>query len=310
MIEIRHLTKRFGAVLALDHVSLDIESGTVFGLIGPNGAGKTTCFNILATLTKPDGGTVRIDGLSIREDVREIRKRLGFMPDFFGTYPSLTTHQYLDFFGGCCGMPFARRMRRIDEVLELTHLEDKRDEMVDNLSRGMKQRLCLAKTLIHEPPLLVLDEPASGLDPRARREIREILRDVAACNRTVLISSHILSELEPLCSHIGILEQGRLVHAGLIADALKTAHPAPVWALEVGAEPDRAAALLMTLETVRLATVVGRSVMVTLMEERPDGVPLDVVQALQQAGIAVVACTRARAGLEDAFMSLTQGLLA
>src|SRR5690606_14364145 len=211
MIEIKNLTKRYGTFTALDALTLTIERGTVFGFVGPNGAGKTTTFSILATLIPPTAGDALIDGFSVVRDAKQVRQRIGYMPDFFGVYDQFKTREYLDFYGASYGIPARERERLIPQLLELVRLSDKIDTYVDLLSRGMKQRLCLARSLIHDPEVLILDEPASGLDPRARIEMREIIKELKNMGKTILISSHILPELSVMCDELCIIDRGKLI---------------------------------------------------------------------------------------------------
>jgi len=210
LIELHGLTKRYGNLTAVDDLTLTIEEGAVFGFIGPNGAGKTTTMRILTTLLRPTSGTARIAGHSVTDDPRAVRRAIGYMPDFFGVYEDMKVWEYLDFFAACYDIPAARRAGMIDDLLALVDLGPKRDAFVDTLSRGMKQRLCLARTLTHDPRVLILDEPASGLDPRARIEMRELLRALQDMGKTIFFSSHILSEVADICTSIGIIEHGRL----------------------------------------------------------------------------------------------------
>ena len=216
MIRCENLTKRYGKTLALNALNLEIRAGEVHGFVGPNGAGKTTAMKILSTLMRPTQGDAFVDGVSVCREPQKARMKVGYMPDFFGVYDNLKAWEYLDFYAGCVGMDVKHRRRRIDELLELTALENKREAYVDDLSRGMKQRLCLARALMHDPKLLILDEPASGMDPRARAQMRDILTDVGSMGKTVLISSHILPELSQLCTSMTILEKGKLVFSGSV----------------------------------------------------------------------------------------------
>jgi len=315
MIEVRNLAKSFGKVKALDDVSFRVERTAIFGMIGPNGAGKTTCLNILSTLLKPSSGEVFIDGLSLEDHVRETRRKIGYMPDFFGTYRNVTTWEYLDFYGGACGLRGRRRNKHIEDVLLLTQLEGKQTTLVDNLSRGMKQRLCLAKALLHEPRVLILDEPASGLDPRARREIREILKTVAHQGVTVLISSHILRELDDMCTHIGILEQGQLRRYGAMDDVLRAAKPHRTWRVAVLDNPERAAEIVRHSAGVAEVRVQDGVVLVQVPLETEDGMPPlpafppAALAALAEARVQVAGLTEDRASLEDAFLTFTNGLV-
>ena len=199
MIEIRNLTKKYGNFTALNELNLQIDAGVVFGFVGANGAGKSTTFSILATLLAPTSGEAFVNGVNVIEKPEEVRKYLGYMPDFFGVYDQLKVEEYLDFYGASYGLTAELRKKLIPELLELVNLTDKRTSYVDLLSRGMKQRLCLARTLIHDPKVLILDEPASGLDPRARTEMRDILKHLKSMGKTILISSHILPELAEVC---------------------------------------------------------------------------------------------------------------
>jgi ABC-2 type transport system ATP-binding protein len=218
VIETRGLVKRYGDQVAVDGVDLAVGAGEIFGLVGPNGAGKTTMMKMLATLLAPTAGEALISGISIADDPIEVRRRIGYMPDFYGVYDDLRVWEYLDFFARCYGVSAARRAGMIGELLDIVGLTDKRDAYVEALSRGMRQRLCLAHTLVHDPVLLILDEPASGLDPRARVEMREILRELRGMGKTILISSHILPELAEMCTSVGIIDRGRLLRAGSIRD--------------------------------------------------------------------------------------------
>ena len=223
MVETRGLTKRYGPFLALDSLDLTIEPGIVFGFIGPNGAGKTTSMRILATLLEASAGEAYVAGYSVARDPKAVRQIIGYMPDSFGVYDNMKVWEYLDFFAAAYGVPRARRLGLIDDLLALVDLGEKKDGYVEALSRGMKQRLCLARTLVHDPQLLILDEPASGLDPRARVELRALLRQLGALGKTVIVSSHILTELADICDSVGIIERGRLLAAGPIDQLLRQA---------------------------------------------------------------------------------------
>ena len=217
-VEIDRLRVSYGRTVAVRDLSFAIPQGEVFGFIGPNGAGKTTTIKVLATLLRPDAGTVRIGDIDVIRAPQKVRPRIGYMPDFFGVYEDLTVAEYLHFFAAAYRLGFAKRRQVVGDVLELTDLSDKHDTQVDALSRGMKQRLGLARVLLHDPDLLLLDEPASGLDPRARIEIRELLKELEKMGKTILISSHILHELSQVCTRIGIIEAGRMVAEGSLHD--------------------------------------------------------------------------------------------
>lgn len=227
-IETHNLTKRYNGLTAVDNLNLSIQTGTLYGFIGPNGAGKTTTIRMLAGLLDPTAGEILIGGEPIAKDQQRARWLVGYMPDFFGVYDDMKVWEYLDFFARCYDLPAARRATIIDELLHLVDLFEKRDAFVESLSRGMRQRLCLAHALVHDPKILLLDEPASGLDPRARIEMRELLRELGRMGKTVLISSHILTELAEMCDAVGIIERGKLLASGpveeiaLLANANKT----------------------------------------------------------------------------------------
>ncbi len=218
IVQASGLVKRYNGTLAVAGLDLAVQAGEIFGLVGPNGAGKTTTLRMLATLLLPTAGDAEIAGHSIRRNPQDVRRVLGYMPDSFGVYDDMKVWEYLDFFGRCYGLSPAQRKRMIGDLLELVDLADKRDSYVQGLSRGMQQRLCLAHALVHDPQVLLLDEPASGLDPRARVELRELLRELRNLGKTILISSHILPELEELCTAVAIIDRGKVLDSGTIAD--------------------------------------------------------------------------------------------
>lgn len=225
MVQTTNLIQRFGSTTALDHLNLTIPTGAVYGFIGPNGAGKTTTMRILTTLLPPSEGDATVAGYSVRRDPDKVRRMIGFMPDYFGVYDTMRVWEYLDFFAHIYGIKQPRRNALIGELLELVDLSVKRDSYVMTLSRGMKQRLSLARTMAHDPALLILDEPASGLDPRARIELRELLRELRRMGKTIMISSHILTELAEMCTHIGIIERGKLLASGDVATIMADLRP-------------------------------------------------------------------------------------
>ena len=218
IIRTQELKKNFGDFEALRGISLEVPAGSIYGFVGPNGAGKTTTMRILTTLTRPSDGQAWVAGHSVFEDRRAVRRAIGYMPDEFGVYEDLRVWEYLDFFAACYDIPEKQRKVLVADLLELVDLHHRREDMVDKLSRGMKQRLSLARTLAHDPQVLILDEPASGLDPRARVEIRELLSELANMGKTIFFSSHILADVEDICSHIGIVEAGELIMQGSIDD--------------------------------------------------------------------------------------------
>lgn len=221
MLEINGLVKKYGNFTAVDQLQLSVKKGSVFGFVGPNGAGKTTTMRIMAGLLQATSGSVKIDGVEVTTNPRALREKIGYMPDFFGVYDNLKVSEYMDFYAGAYGIAYKERNAIIDNLLEVVALSDKKDCYVDFLSRGMKQRLCLARSLVHDPDLLILDEPASGLDPRARVELKEVLKKLQQMGKTIMISSHILPELAEICTDIGIIDRGRLATQGTVQEIMQ-----------------------------------------------------------------------------------------
>jgi ABC-2 type transport system ATP-binding protein len=280
------LTKRYGDLFAVRDLNLDVPKGSVYGLIGPNGAGKSTTFLILAALLAPTAGVVQILGADPVTQPAEVRRNIGYMPDVMGVYDNLRVGEYLEFFASCYRIPRSEWSTLVSGLLELVDLGVKRDAMVDSLSRGMKQRLSLARALVHDPELLILDEPASGLDPRARVELRRLLVDLRTMGKTIIISSHILAELEEMCSHIGVLEAGRLVASG---------------------EPRTILANLHTGRSIRVRLADGevRTYKVSSDEEQ-----VELLQRLIVAeGVPVLEFVEESGGLEALFLQVTQGVV-
>jgi ABC-2 type transport system ATP-binding protein len=240
MIEIIELTKRYEDFLAVSHLNLKVEKGEIFGFIGPNGAGKTTTIRILSTLLKPTMGKASVNGYDVTRQLDDVRRSIGYMPDSFGVYNGMKVWEFLDFFAVAYGVKRSFRERLINDVLALVDLHHKKNDFVNALSRGMKQRLCLAKTLVHDPPLLILDEPASGLDPRARLEMRELLKELRSMGKTIFISSHILSELAELCDSVGIMERGTLLACGTVKSILAEISSHRIISLQVLVNPKEA----------------------------------------------------------------------
>lgn len=309
MIRCEKLTKRYGRTLALDAVDLAVAPGELHGFIGPNGAGKTTAMKILATLVRPTGGDAFVDGVSAVREPQRARRLVGYMPDFFGVYDNLKAWEYLDLYAGCMGLSATQRRKRIDALLDLVALTDKREAYVDGLSRGMKQRLCLARAMLHDPKLLILDEPASGMDPRARAQMRDILREVAATGKTVLISSHILPELSELCDSMTVIEKGRIVFTGS-AEAMQRKLSREE-ALVLRFAPQRDGAWREPARQ-RIEALCGAPA-----QEQEDGslrVPCKgddgrdaaLLRELIALGAPVCGCARERATLETVFMEVTK----
>lgn len=312
MIRTINLTRKYGDIVALDNLNLEIEAGECYGFIGPNGAGKTTTIKILATLLKPTWGEARIDGKVIGYQNPEIRPIIGYVPDFMGSYDDMVVTEYLEFFAACYGLVGDERKRAVGDVLELTELNYKAGAEIAGLSRGMSQRLSIARVLLHDPQVLLLDEPASGLDPRARIEIRELLRELHRMGKTILISSHILHELSELCTSVGIIEQGKLLFSGPVAEILAKAKVDQVVQIEVTERSEEAAQLLRGVEGIRSVDVVengGRSrIDVTL--DPAGGVPVsELPNRLIARGFRIESMQGEQVNLETAFMRLTRGLV-
>jgi len=307
MIETKHLTKNYGDLTAVDDLNLAIKDGDIFGFIGPNGAGKTTTMRILVTLLEPYGGSAYINGLNVAKDGKKVRRLVGYMPDFMGVYDDLKVFEYLEFFAAAFGIERKKRKSIVEGVLELTDLESKKSATVDSLSRGMQQRLGLARVLIHDPKVLILDEPASGLDPRARIEIRELLRELKRMGKTIMISSHILSELEEICDHVGIIEQGRLVFSGTLEEIRPRLGIESKVRVRVADHQDKAIELLSALPQVRQVQALGDEIAVTFHEGKDaDGI---VARTLVNANLNIISLQPERLKLDDAFLQLTKGVV-
>jgi len=307
MIETKNLTKNYGELTAVDDLDLTIKDGDIFGFIGPNGAGKTTTMRILVTLLEPTRGSAFINGLNVAKEGKKVRRLVGYMPDFMGVYDDLKVFEYLEFFAAAFGIERKKRKSIVEGVLELTDLESKKSATVDSLSRGMQQRLGLARVLIHDPKVLILDEPASGLDPRARIEIRELLRELKRMGKTIMISSHILSELEEICDHVGIIEQGRLVFSGTLEEIRPRLGIESKVRVRVADHQDKAIELLSALPQVSRVQALGGEIAVTFHEgKNADGI---VARTLVNAGLDIISIQPERLKLDDAFLQLTKGVV-
>ena len=307
MIKTKNLTKNFGNLTAVDDLNLTIQDGDIFGFIGPNGAGKTTTMRILVTLLEPYGGSAFINGLDVSKHGKKVRRLVGYMPDFMGVYDDLKVFEYLEFFAAAFGIERKKRKSIVEGVLELTDLESKKSATVDSLSRGMQQRLGLARVLIHDPKVLILDEPASGLDPRARIEIRELLRELKRMGKTIMISSHILSELEEICDHVGIIEHGQLVFSGTLEEIHTRLGIESKVRVMVANHQDKAIELLSALPQVRQVQALGDEIAVTFHEGKDaDGI---VARILVNADLDIISIQPERLKLDDAFLQLTKGMV-
>ncbi len=303
MIAVQGLTKVYGHRTALDAVSFEVPKGEIFGFVGPNGAGKTTTLRILAALLEPTAGRAFVDGADVMRQPDLVHERLGYMPDFFGVYDQLTATEYLDFYAACYRIPRARRTKIAADLLELVGLADRRDHSVDTLSRGLKQRLCLARALVHDPAVLLLDEPASGLDPRARVEMREILKELQRMGKTIVISSHILPELTELCTMIGIIDQGRMRATGPVQDVIRELTSGRRLRIMVMGRRDEALAILKALPSIRTVDMINGAI--EAQYEGDDATAASILQALTGAGISVSGFSQLEGGLEDAFLKAT-----
>jgi ABC-2 type transport system ATP-binding protein len=309
MIETVNLTKKYGKFTALDSLNLKVEKGTVFGFVGHNGAGKSTTFSILSTLLAPTSGTAYVNGYDVTENPKMVRKFIGYMPDFFGVYDQFRADEYLDFYGASYGIPYEERQKLIPQLLELVNLTDKRDAYVDVLSRGMKQRLCLARALIHDPEVLILDEPASGLDPRARIEMREILRELKNMGKTIMISSHILPELAEMCDEIGVINGGKLVATGRVEQIHQQLQANKV--LKVLVTGNMEGAIQFFEDCPSVSNIQINEQKENLLSFSFEGTDEEQVELLKNAlgrGIMILSFSQEESNLEDIFLEITKGV--
>jgi ABC-2 type transport system ATP-binding protein len=314
IIETKDLVKKFGNFTAVNGLSLQVPAGSIYGFVGPNGAGKTTTMRILTTLTRPTSGEAFVGGVSVLNDPRAVRRSIGYMPDEFGVYDDMRAWEYLDFFASCYDIPENERRKLIDDLLALVDLSHRREDMVDKLSRGMKQRLSLARTLAHDPSVLILDEPASGLDPRARVEIRELLVELARMGKTIFFSTHILADVSEICTHIGIVEAGQIIAQGSM-DAMR-AQLQPHREITVTVRDNEA------VEIIR-RVVSGIEGVITVADLEPKSgrsrVRIDYTgddegvaalnQSINAAGVAILGFTEETKDLEAMFMRVTKGIV-
>ncbi len=304
MLKIRNLTKRYGRHTALDSLDLQIDRGEIFGFVGPNGAGKTTTMKIMAGLLKADAGEIYIDDIKLFEDYNRLKEVIGYMPDFFGVYDNLQVMEYLEFYASAYGMETRQARRLGGHLLEMVHLEGKEECYVDELSRGMKQRLCLARALIHDPQFLILDEPASGLDPRSRFEFKEILKELRDNGKTIIISSHILMELAEMCTSIGIIERGKMILQGSIEDILETVDTSNPLIIRVYDQVDTAVLLLKKEEKIESLTIRGNSIFASFSGNREEEARL--LKTLIDNGVLVQSFSREQGSLESLFLKITE----
>jgi ABC-2 type transport system ATP-binding protein len=299
------LTRTYGALTALNSLDLTINQGDLIGFIGSNGAGKTTTLRILATFLAPSSGTAKVLGYDVVKEADAVRHVIGYMPDFFGVYKDMEVTEYLDFFGACYKIPTAQREKTVGDVLELVGLTEKRGAIIGALSRGMQQRLGLARVLIHDPKLLLLDEPASGLDPRARIEMMAILQELQRLGKTIIISSHILSELQTLCNRVAIIEKGKLIYSGPVQGVREQMSAGLIyWVLPAG-DPANAIAVLKAIPTVAEAIAIDGQVKVTFANPEVD--PSILAVTLVNGGVKFTGLWEDELGLEEVFLRVTRG---
>ncbi|MFW5630222.1 MAG: ABC transporter ATP-binding protein [Acetivibrio ethanolgignens] len=304
MLEIRDLYKRYGKFTALDGLNLEIGKGELFGFVGPNGAGKTTTMRIMAGLLKADSGSVRINGVDAVTQPAKIKEKIGYMPDFFGVYDNLKAMEYMEFYASIYGIEGLEARELCRDLMKLVNLEDKEDAYVDGLSRGMKQRLCLARSLVHNPELLILDEPASGLDPRARFEMKEILKNLSSMGKTIIISSHILPELAEMCTSIGIIEHGKMVVKGTVDDIMSRMSASNPLLIRFASGKQEAIQLLKENPAVKSIAIQEDSVAVGFGGGQEAEAHL--LAQLVTAGIGICHFGREEGNLESLFMQLTK----
>jgi len=305
MIDLLRLHRYFGPTRAVDDVSFQVMQGEVFGFIGPNGAGKTTTMRILATLDLPSYGDALVDGLSVVNDPDRVRRRIGFMPDYFGTYFNVNCREYLDFFARAYGLRDQQRHGAVARVMDFTGLDVLADKPIHGFSKGMKQRLCLGRAMIHDPAVLVLDEPAAGLDPRARIELRQMIRHLAEQGKAVLVSSHILTELAEMCDRVGIIEQGKLLATGTVEEIRREAAPARELDVRLTVPATACRQWLLQQPQVRDVVFDANHLRFTLDGDEDGQVRL--LRLLIEQGFPVAEFRGQTKSLEDVFMQVTRG---
>lgn len=303
MLEIRNLKKTFGKFYALSGLDMSIKQGALYGFVGPNGAGKTTAIKIMTGLLEADEGQVLIDGVDVTGGLSQLKMKIGYVPDFFGVYDNLKVSEYMEFFASCYGIDGLKARTRYMTLLEQVGLEDKVNFYVDGLSRGMKQRLCLARALIHDPGLLVMDEPTSGLDPRTRFEFKEILKELREQGKTILISSHVLSELSELCTDIGIIDQGKMVLSGSMTEILRRVNTSNPLIISILGSKEKALTILKSQPCVQTISVKEGNIMVQFVGDVEDEAVL--LQQLVDAEVMVHGFIREPGSLESLFMQIT-----
>lgn len=303
MLEIKNLTKKYGKFTALDNLNMEIKRGEIFGFVGPNGAGKTTTMRIVSGLLKADSGQVTVDGVDARTNNKGLKSKIGYMPDFFGVYDNLKALEYMEFYASIYGILGKSAKQLCLELIDLVQLSDQADSYVDEMSRGMKQRLCLARSLVHNPELLILDEPASGLDPRARFEMKDILKELHSRGKTILISSHILPELAQMCSNIGIIEKGKMVVSGTVEEILSARGTASPILMKFTANQEKAVEVLKQNYLVQNLTIRDNSISILFKGNETE--EAGILAAMIQNGAMLSSFAREESNLESLFMQIT-----
>ena len=304
MLVIKNLEKSYGKFKALNGLNLEIKKGEIFGFIGPNGAGKSTTMKIISGLLSPDGGEVYVDGIDAIKNNKALKDKIGYMPDFFGVYDNLKAIEYLEFYASIYGIVGEKARTLGMELLELVNLQDKYDSNVDGLSRGMKQRLCLARCLVHNPEILLLDEPASGMDPRARFEMKGILKNLKEMGKTIIVSSHILPELGEICTNIGIIKNGVIVSQGTVDEIMRQAAGISPFVITVMDNPEKAIEVLREIPEVNEISLDENKITASVSGGDKEG--REVLKALVLRDIPVIGFTRAVGNLEDVFIQITE----
>lgn len=305
MLELRNLVKKYGNFTAVDHLQLTIPDGSIFGFVGPNGAGKTTTMRMMAGLLRATDGNIFLGDVDMTKNPRLLRSKIGYMPDFFGVYDNLKVTEYMDFYAGTYEIPYGERKAIIDNLLEIVDLSHKKDAYVDSLSRGMKQRLCLARSLVHDPDLLILDEPASGLDPRARVEMKEILKQLQVMGKTVVISSHILPELAEMCTEIGIINAGKVATQGTVQEIMRQLTQKRIIHVKFMADAQQVTAVLQQMPTVK--EIEEQTTDVQFVFDGTEAQLADILKQLVMANIPVLSFQEKEGNLEEIFMQVTGG---
>jgi ABC-2 type transport system ATP-binding protein len=304
MLKIENLSKSYGKFKAVSDFNLTVKEGEIYGFVGPNGAGKTTIMKIMAGLLSADDGSVSVDGDNLLKNVTRLKQVVGYMPDFFGVYDNLTVIEYLQFYSSAYGIPSDIAIARAKELLELVNLQDKINDYVDGLSRGMKQRLCLARTLVHNPDIIILDEPASGLDPLTRYELKYILKNLSEKGKTIIISSHILTELAEVCSNICIIEKGKVILNGNIEEIMYQVDSSNPLIIDVLGETDKAVGILKKNIYVRTLSLDEKSIVISFVGRRED--EAELLKQLITNDIKVVSFKREQSNLESLFLKIIE----